>query len=688
MAKRVSRGRSPHRAPRRRLRVEVAWSNIIRARADAFVVGHYTGVLPQQAELHLDRALSGTEDESRLVLTDLVRRGAIRGALGDVVFFPWPGHGQVVLAGMGRMGTFREPQLRVLARNLVESLGRLMRRPTIATVLIGSGDGNLDVPTAVKGMLDGAAEALAGDATLDIRRLVIAEFRLDRAYEILQAAREAARAIEESAPITIEVPADVTERGNAGGGVPTRYGYSLILAALAQACHKGRRSRLGTGLTQLLRELPEPPRSAVLEELRKRGGDPNRKRLGLAFKLESRHVVDASEIPDRVSFSHDGRAIRSAAITNLTTVAARDLDVRLAWVDRIVDGLQAPLPADLAKNAPVAYRHLVHPDLAERLASPLPLVLELDRAMARVSWELLDDGLAAKARPLGQQRPIARQLRTTYSAPQARRILQKVPRALVIGDPDGSLAHTREEALAVRDLLASAKIQVELRLGPPDELGLGVQAGILPADLFEILPLLRNGDFDFIHFAGHAVFLPEFPDRSGWQFKNEILTASKLEGVQMPPRLIVANACLSARVSDDIRKRTGPQTGNGGLGTPPPGWETAAAGKRKAAAPPGDSRLVVSLADEFFKRGVEDYIGTAWEVPDQQALLFAQAFYGTLVKGGRSAGSRQRPAGATLGDAMLAARKQLYARFGATGELAAAWGAYQHYGDPTRRPLA
>ena len=67
-----------------------------------FVVGHYFGVLPQNAELALDVVLSGTKERSRLVLTDLTRRGAIRGALGDVMFFPRTDGKQIVLAGMGR----------------------------------------------------------------------------------------------------------------------------------------------------------------------------------------------------------------------------------------------------------------------------------------------------------------------------------------------------------------------------------------------------------------------------------------------------------------------------------------------------------------------------------------------------------------------------------------------------------
>ena len=173
--------RTSQRARKTRLAIDVEWADITKAEGDAFVVGHYIGVLPQNAELALDIALSGTSEPSRLVLTDLTRRGAIRGALGDVMFFPRKDGKQVVLAGMGRPGLFGEAQLRKLARSVTEAIGRLMARPTVCTVLVGSGVGNLDVRESVTGLLSGIAEAIAADRTLEVDRLRIVEKSLDRA---------------------------------------------------------------------------------------------------------------------------------------------------------------------------------------------------------------------------------------------------------------------------------------------------------------------------------------------------------------------------------------------------------------------------------------------------------------------------------------------------------------------------
>ena len=43
--------------------------------------------------------------------------------------------------------------------------------------------------------------------------------------------------------------------------------------------------------------------------------------------------------------------------------------------------------------------------------------------------------------------------------------------------------------------------------------------------------------------------------------------------------------------------------------------------------------LLPSLADEFFKLGVRNYVGTAWEVNDIGAELFARVFYTSLLAG-------------------------------------------------------
>jgi hypothetical protein len=280
----------------------------------------------------------------------------------------------------------------------------------------------------------------------------------------------------------------------------------------------------------------------------------------------------------------------------------------------------------------------------------VPLVFEVDRSMAPVHWEMMagDDGNA-----LALKVPVARQLRTTLSpAP----VLERAPgplRALVIGDPGDpaageDLPGARREARTVAALLRRKGIHVVELIGAPGVDGLGPIPNVAPARRLDVVAALMTGSFDLLHYSGHGDFDPRSPERAGWVFKGGLLTPGELDRVARAPRLVVANACLSARtsfVSDS--------------GDP-------LAGRSEAALAP-------SLADEFFRRGVQDYIGTAWPVDDTGAVLFATTFYEALLA---DAGKAPR-----IGDAVLAARTALAGRTMTLGSL---WAAYQHYGDPQR----
>ena len=82
-----------------------------------------------------------------------------------------------------------------------------------------------------------------------------------------------------------------------------------------------------------------------------------------------------------------------------------------------------------------------------------------------------------------------------------------------------------------------------------------------------------------------------------------------------------------------------------------------------------------SLADEFFRLGVRNYVGTAWEVNDVGATLFAEEFYRAILHDPNGSAG-----GSSFGNAVLAARKALWRQRHLYGPL---WAAYQHYGDPS-----
>ena len=135
---------------------------------DAVSVGHYVGVSPQAGELAMDKAVSrailGTDEElspSELILTQYTERGLLRGDLGTTFFLPMKGEADRVLAvaGMGVVGRCGTPELTVLVRELCWALSRVGKKH-LATLLIGSGNGNLSVRQCVEAWVRGLKRAL------------------------------------------------------------------------------------------------------------------------------------------------------------------------------------------------------------------------------------------------------------------------------------------------------------------------------------------------------------------------------------------------------------------------------------------------------------------------------------------------------------------------------------------------
>ena len=194
---------------------------------------------------------------------------------------------------------------------------------------------------------------------------------------------------------------------------------------------------------------------------------------------------------------------------------------------------------------------------------------------------------------------------------------------------------------------------MDARIGAPSVPREGPLSDIKPANRLDILSLLLRGEVDLVHYAGHGDFDEAEPDRVGWVFAGGLLTPHELEQLERVPAIIVANACLTARTSEAI----------------------ATAKQGVAEEPRSEAGLLPSLADQFFRRGVRNYVGTAWEVNDVGATLFAEAFYRALFHD-----SNGSAGGSSFGNAVLAARQALWRQRHLDGPL---WAAYQHYGDPS-----
>ncbi|MEK9141531.1 MAG: CHAT domain-containing protein [Nitrospirota bacterium] len=162
-------------------KVELVHGDIRDIKTPVVVVGHYQGLPPVRAVGALDEALDRW-------ISKAVARGMIGGGLGEVFLIPNTQAGlaanSVILAGMGEYGRFNREDLDLLFANVTYGVTALGWRE-FATVVIGSGEGNLSLEQAVEGMIGGVESALRrlhGQGHLD--RLSIVEYDAGRCKAI------------------------------------------------------------------------------------------------------------------------------------------------------------------------------------------------------------------------------------------------------------------------------------------------------------------------------------------------------------------------------------------------------------------------------------------------------------------------------------------------------------------------
>jgi pimeloyl-ACP methyl ester carboxylesterase len=575
----------PSRVASRRafeLAVEVECSDVAQVKAPVVVVGHYAGVEPTQAEGALDRALG------RLI-KEADRLGMIGGRLGELFFIPvsvarqqergpgapaLPAADTVLLAGMGSPGAFGSDELRCLVANLTLAVLGLGLK-SLATVLIGSGNGGLPPARAVRGLLQGVRDGLSRwpeDQVASLREVRIVELDPARARAIQQALKQAQAGLE--------------------------------------------------GLELHVREHKFPP-----------GRLPPTGGLGPM----------AEETATRITVEREGDLFRYSALTANAVVPVRELTIQSSLAEGTAQRLkQAATLADQERYGRLLYSYLLPEDFQRLFGGEGAVTLVLDRATAAFPWEMACFGAPGGTRWLGTDLRLTRQFRTLLSsAAGVERPFSRKLRALVIADPapepELRLAGARREGRQVVEVLT--EIQSAARsYQPPLELEIEERIGAEECDPIEILALLLSGEFDLVHYAGHGFFDDKQPDRGGWVFGREVvLSAREIFRARRVPRLVVANACFSGVVR--------------------PGQPFTPQEAQKALA---------GLAEAFFERGVQNFIGAGWPVGDEAAVEFARTFYREAL--------RADPA--PLREATRAARKAIQG-------LGPTWGAYQHYGSGT-----
>ncbi len=253
------------------------------------------------------------------------------------------------------------------------------------------------------------------------------------------------------------------------------------------------------------------------------------------------------------------------------------------------------------------------------------LVVVHDAHASRVPWETLH---------LGDWAPAAEQgLSRRYEAENLaaatwleERLRGPVLKLLLVVDPTEDLEGAEREGTRVRELFGGhAAVRIdELRQSEATK----------PI----VMEKIRSGEYDVLHYAGHAFFDPANPSRSGiFCHRKEVLSGAELVGLGNLPSLVFFNACEAARV----RKRGAP-----------------------ASTPTMDELLQksVGLAEAFLRGGVANYVGTYWPVGDAPAASFAEVFYNQIL------------AGKSIGRAVVAGREEV------RNLRSVDWADYIHYG--------
>ncbi|MGB9005229.1 MAG: CHAT domain-containing protein [Candidatus Aminicenantales bacterium] len=545
-----------------KLAIEVVRGDVTQIKAPVVMIGHYQGVAPVSAEGAIDKALD-------FWITRANQQGIIGADLGELFFIPVVGRSiaarAVLLAGMGAEGRFSKDDLRYLMTNVTVAVSAL-KLDTFATVLIGSGAGNLTKDRALRGMIEGIADALRRlPEGGRIRKLILVE-NDDDVYETIMGALNHMR-------------------------------DDKVFPDLA--------------LSLMCRKLPLPSRG-------KKKPPPD---------------IPSEPLPGtRITIERDREIYRFSALSETAVVPVREVEVQSFFAAGTAERLMSSTtPEEQIEYGQLLSTYLIPQDFRQLIEEEDALTLILDRSTASFPWEMACFKSARGTIFFGPDRMLTRQFRTMLASPGLTPPLNRSLKVLVIADPapepEYQLPGARQEGRAVVNVLERLRKEEDLDITVYEHIGAS------ECDPVEILALLLSEEFDIVHYAGHGVFDEKDPSHSGWVFGRDcILSAREIFRARRVPRLVFANACFSAVIKE-----------------------------RQAMTADEMNRRLAGLAEAFFERGIQNYIGAGWPVEDDPAVEFASVFYQKAL------------AGETLGESLAAARKRIMGQ-GST------WGAYQHYG--------
>jgi CHAT domain-containing protein len=563
-----------------RLDVTLAFGSITQVESDAYVLGIFDAVPPGGAAMAIDQFLDGA-------ITQMNMRRMFNTAVGSISILPTGKHpvraNVVAFAGLGSFDQFNPETLEVVGENLVRTFVN-SRVDDFATVPIGGASGAF-TPEALLRLMTGFLRGLL-DADKDhhFRGITICE----------------------------------TDRARFKG----------MQAEFYRLCG----TKLFDGVEVTLQEVELAP---VPEPVVRREAAPEvPQSVFLIVRDETKTTNGGDETRANRATIEYGCSVLTAGSTAAVykarqQIARRELDRLLARL-----ATERGLTLTELKNFGAEITRLVLPEsvnaiLARHLEHPLVVVH--DALSSRVPWEtlIIDDKFPALESGLAH-RYEAEELSIAKWLEQRQQ--KSTLEVLLVVNPTGDLNGAEAEGDRVKAIFDKLKPALSLR-----ELR-GEQAR-----KHEVARCLGSGQFDVVHYAGHAFFDPSNPSKSGILCAGrEVLSGADLVSLGSLPSLAFFNACEAGRV------RRGARTAH-----MDPKLTTVHRVQRGA-----------SFAEAFLRGGVANYIGTYWPVGDAAALAFAETFYPQLL------------AGKPLGGALITGRNRVR-------ELGSAdWADYIFYGDP------
>lgn len=279
-------------------------------------------------------------------------------------------------------------------------------------------------------------------------------------------------------------------------------------------------------------------------------------------------------------------------------------------------------------TAKTLFELMIPNDFKDRLKRKGNITWVLNEASAAYPWELLQDN-TANAKPLCINAGMVRQLSIReYRAISAikRVIGQKV---LIVADPllngfINQLPGARDEGIRVDETMR--------KKGYTTNALIAKTAG-------EIVKSVFCDEYKIMHLAGHGVYNPEIPQKSGMVIGDDVfLSVFDIEQMPVVPELVFVNCCHLGKVNASFEKYFKDRY-----------------------------KLAANIGTQLIQIGVKAVVVAGWAVDDSAASDFAEIFYTKMFDG------------YTFGDAVKEARKKIYDDYKQRNNT---WGAYQCYGDP------